>query len=144
MIEEVNRKEPSASSVIRRRTWCNPNFTFRAMPREWISPSLLSLSLSLSLPTSPASHPPSPSFSSTFQFASPSRVLSSMNPLRDEETLQAFRFSNRGLGSAPPGFLCLMPYCDILTPLHCCHARHRSEPNRAVPSRAAFGSGGFN
>lgn len=44
---------------------------------------------------------------------------------QDEETLEPFRFSNRGLGSAPPGFLCLMPYCDILTRFRCCHAAPR-------------------
>lgn len=78
---------------------------------------------------------------------------------QDEETRRPFRFSNRGLGSAPPGFLCLMPYCDILTRSRCCHAAPRSlrsvvcrhsrrgiAPPRSAPSvqlcnRARFSSG---
>jgi len=109
-------------AIIRRRTWCNLNFTFRAMSREWIplSSHLASLPPPLILPLS---------FGASFSDES----------FRDEETLQAFRFSNRGLGSAPPGFLCLMPYCDLLTPLHCCHAPRREELGpRRVCSR------GFN
>lgn len=50
---------------------------------------------------------------------------STKSPFKTKKHSERFRFSNRGLGSAPPGFLCLMPYCDILTRFRCCHAAPR-------------------